>query len=133
VPSLQYLTIRYIINNFNPPVSKRGERYINLGYSLRSLGFETFQTNLLVIPSQIGHIIAMLGLTRLSERTKKLSFTAILSQLWTLPFLLAIYALDPSRTNKWVIWAVLTLLLSYPNPHAIQAGKFTSIELLKPR
>ncbi|KAF2470754.1 MFS general substrate transporter [Lindgomyces ingoldianus] len=99
LPSLQYLTIR-----------------------LRSLGFETFQTNLLVIPSQIGHIIAMLGLTRLSERTKKLSFTAMLSQLWALPFLLAIYALDPSRTNKWVMWAVLTLLLSYPNPHAIQAG-----------
>lgn len=30
--------------------------------------------------------------------------------------------IEYSATNKWVIWTVLTLLLSYPNAHPIQVG-----------
>lgn len=93
-----------------------------LTLSLRGLGFDTFQTNLLVIPSQVVHIGTMIGLTWLSERTGSLSLTAMLGQIWALPLLIALYLLDNTKENKWVIWLITTLLLSYPLAHAIQVG-----------
>jgi len=94
-----------------------------LTLSLRALGFDTFTTNLLVIPSQVLHIFTMLGITWLSERTGKLSLTSLLGQIWALPFLVALYVIDSTKTNKWVMWVIITLLLSYPSAHAIQVGK----------
>ncbi|OBT88477.1 hypothetical protein VE02_03287 [Pseudogymnoascus sp. 03VT05] len=98
----------------NPPQS-----YLTL--SLRSLGFDTFQTNLLVIPSQVGHIITMLDITLLSDYTGELSLTAMLGQIWALPFLISLYIIDSTTASKWTIW-IITNLLSFPNMHAVQVG-----------
>lgn len=64
----------------------------------------------------------MLGITWLSERTGQLALTSMLGQVWTLPFLVALYVIDSTQTNKWIVWAITSLLLAYPSAHAVQVG-----------
>ncbi|KAI6146235.1 allantoate permease [Pisolithus tinctorius] len=88
---------------------------------LRDIGFNTFQTNLLSIPYQALGIVTMFLITLLSEHLGERTFVAMLEDLWTLPFLVALYAL-PSGPNPWVFFAIVTGLLSFPYTHAIQVG-----------
>ncbi|KAF1816197.1 MFS general substrate transporter [Eremomyces bilateralis CBS 781.70] len=71
------------------------QMYITL--SLKGLGFNTFETNLLTIPYYVGHNMA-------------------------LPFLIYLNIIDTTTVNRWTMWAVITLLLSYPNANAILVG-----------
>lgn len=95
-------------------------QYITL--SLKALGFGTFQTNLLTIPYTVLHIITMMALTYFAEIWNELTLTSMVGQIWALPFLIFFYVADTSKTDKWVIFALTTLLLSYPNAHPIQVG-----------
>lgn len=88
---------------------------------LRDIGFNTFQTNLLTIPYQALGIFTMFGITLLSEYVGERTFVAMLEDLWTLPFLVALYAL-PSGPNPWIFFAIVTGLLSFPYTHPIQVG-----------
>ncbi|KAI9825591.1 MAG: hypothetical protein M1819_000487 [Sarea resinae] len=96
--------------------------YQYLPLSLRGLGFNTFQTNLLTIPYKVLSIITMLLLTYISELTSQPSLMGFLAQVWTLPFLIYLYIVDINSVNKWVAWTVMTLLLGFPSAHAIQVG-----------
>ncbi|POR35074.1 MFS transporter [Tolypocladium paradoxum] len=96
------------------------QQYLTL--TLKGLGFDTFQTNLLAIPYTVLHIITMVGLTYLSELTSQLSLVALLGQIWAFPFLIYMNVVDTATTNKWVIWTVITLLLGFPNAHPIQVA-----------
>jgi hypothetical protein len=103
----------YILGlNFQTPMSAPAN-YLTL--SLRGLGFDTFKTNLLVIPSKVFHVITMLGLTYAAEIWGELTFTALIGQIWAFPFLLFINLVDINEINKWLAWIVMTILLSYPN------------------
>ncbi|KAM7213181.1 MFS general substrate transporter [Rhypophila decipiens] len=95
-------------------------QYLTL--SLRGLGFDTFTTNLLTIPYTVLHMITMLAITYAAEIFGELTFVALLGQIWTLPFMIYLNAVDTTLVNRWILWAVTTLLLSYPNPHPIQVG-----------
>ncbi|KAI5999836.1 allantoate permease, partial [Pisolithus orientalis] len=88
---------------------------------LRDIGFNTFQTNLLSILYQALGIVTMFLITLLSEHLGERTFVAMLEDLWTLPFLVALYAL-PSRPNPWIFFAIVTGLLSFPYTHPIQVG-----------
>ncbi|KAG1795331.1 allantoate permease [Suillus plorans] len=88
---------------------------------LRDIGFNTFDTNLLTIPSQAFGIITMFVITLVSEFVNERTIVSMMEDLWTLPFLVALYAL-PSSPNPWVFFAVVTGLLSYPYTHPIQVG-----------
>ncbi|KAI6032225.1 allantoate permease [Pisolithus microcarpus] len=88
---------------------------------LRDIGFNTFQTNLLTIPYQVLGIVTMFLITLLSEHVGERTFVAMLENLWTLPFLVALYAL-PSEPNQWVFFAIVTGLLSYPFVLPLQTG-----------
>ncbi|KAF9890603.1 hypothetical protein FE257_005734 [Aspergillus nanangensis] len=96
------------------------QQYLTL--ILRSMGFDTFTTNLLTIPSQVIQISSMLVLTYTAEALGQLSLVAMLGQIWSLPFLVYMYVVDINSANKWVAWVVMTLLLGHPNPHPIQVG-----------
>ncbi|KAN0102897.1 MFS general substrate transporter [Hyaloscypha variabilis] len=110
----------YILGlNFQTPMSAPAN-YLTL--SLKGLGFDTFKTNLLVIPSKVFHVINMLGLTYAAEVFGELTFTAMIGQIWAFPFLLFINLVDINNINKWLAWVVMTILLSYPNAHPIQVG-----------
>ncbi|KLU82426.1 MFS transporter [Magnaporthiopsis poae ATCC 64411] len=96
------------------------QQYLTL--SLRGLGFNTFQTNLLSIPHTVGHITTVLGLTYLAEIRGELTFTAMMGQIWAFPILAYMALTDLGAVNRWVVWAVTTILLSFPNAHPIQVG-----------
>ncbi|CEJ90369.1 Putative Major facilitator superfamily transporter [[Torrubiella] hemipterigena] len=95
-------------------------QYLTL--TLRGIGFDTFVTNLLTIPYTVLHMITMLGLTYMSERIGQLSLSAVLGQIWAVPFLIYLNVVNTQEINRWVFWVILTLLLSYPNAHPIQVA-----------
>ncbi|KAF2097567.1 retrograde regulation protein 2 [Rhizodiscina lignyota] len=105
--------------NFQTPMSTPSN-YLTL--SLKGLGFGTFGTNLLVIPSKVLHVVTMLGLTYAGEIRRELTYTALAAQLWALPFLVFLNIFDINKINKWLAWIVMTALLSYPSAHPIQVG-----------
>ncbi|KAL1836228.1 hypothetical protein VTJ49DRAFT_5409 [Mycothermus thermophilus] len=110
----------YILGlTFQIPMIPVGQ-YLTL--TLRGLGFTTFQTNLLTIPFTVGHIVTMLALSYIAEIVKELTFVAMSGQIWVLPFLIYLNVVDTTKVNRWVIYAVTTLLLSYPNAHPIQVA-----------
>ncbi|KAG2057862.1 allantoate permease [Suillus hirtellus] len=88
---------------------------------LTNIGFNTFDTNLLTIPSLAIGIVTMFWITLVSESVNERTIVSMMMDLWTLPFLVALYAL-PSNPNPWIFFAVATGLLSYPYTHPIQVG-----------
>ncbi|KAI8163277.1 putative transporter [Colletotrichum sp. SAR 10_70] len=92
------------------------QQYLTL--TLRNLGFDTFQANLLSIPNTVGHMITMLAITYLAEVFKELTFIAMSGQIWTLPFLIYLNVVDTTQVNRWVLYTVISLLLIYPNDDA---------------
>ncbi|KAK0215652.1 allantoate permease [Armillaria fumosa] len=98
----------------SPPSS-----YLTL--SLRHIGFNTFQSNLLAIPSTVAGMITNFGITLVSEAVNDRSFVAMAEDFWTLPFLVAIYCL-PDSPNQWLYFGLASGLLSYPYTHPIQVG-----------
>ncbi|KAI1082149.1 allantoate permease [Whalleya microplaca] len=89
---------------------------------LRSLGFSTFNTNLLTIPADICHIINLILITRLSEWLNERSLIAILQPLWTLPCIFALRFWGGVVEDTWGTYAIIMTLLSYPYCHAILVG-----------
>ncbi|CAO2648385.1 Nn.00g076520.m01.CDS01 [Neocucurbitaria sp. VM-36] len=74
------------------------QAYLTL--QLRSVGFKTFETNLLTIPAYALFIAQLLFWTWLSERWNERFFTAMV-------------------TSPWVKWALSCLLVGHPYMHAI--------------
>lgn len=95
----------------NPPMS-----YLTL--TLRDLGFDVLQSNLLTIPSTILLIFMLLKITKLSGRYSEKTFIASFGVLWTLP-LLVILRFLPSHANPWYKYLITTLICGHPYPHAI--------------
>ncbi len=94
-----------------------------LTLSLQGLGFDTFKTNLLMIPSKVLHVINMFALTYAGDVFGELTFTALIGQLWALPFLMFMNIVDINGINKWAAWAIMTALLCYPSGMSTQCDK----------
>ncbi|EGO03481.1 hypothetical protein SERLA73DRAFT_165163 [Serpula lacrymans var. lacrymans S7.3] len=92
-----------------------------LTLSLRNLGFDTFQSNLLTIPYNVAGIVTMFAITLISETVNERTIIAMAEDLWTLPFLVALYTL-PANPNQWIYFGVTSGLLSFPYTHPIQVG-----------
>jgi hypothetical protein len=91
---------------------------------LKSLGFDTFQTNLLTIPSSVLFILQLLFWTWLSERLNQRLVIGLLSQLWAIPLLIALETLPATfHGAKWVRFAISSLIVGYPYAHAM-LGQF---------
>ncbi|KAK0636483.1 major facilitator superfamily domain-containing protein [Bombardia bombarda] len=88
---------------------------------LRGLGFGTFDSNLLSIPTNVIGAFTMLILTYFSEVWNERTFLAIAGQIWLLPCLVALLVL-PDGVPAWSRFALVTVLLSWPSPHAMQVG-----------
>ncbi|KAL7625869.1 hypothetical protein AAE478_005092 [Parahypoxylon ruwenzoriense] len=112
------------------------QQYLSL--SLRGLGFDTFQTNLLSIPylvlkSKNAHrvfrtpadniiVINMMALATLAEYTGQLAACASIFQFWCLPFLIYLRVVDTTKVSKWLTWGMISLLLAAPLGHPVQVG-----------
>ncbi|KAF2689709.1 phthalate transporter [Lentithecium fluviatile CBS 122367] len=89
-----------------------------LTLNLRSLDFDTFQTNLLTIPAYVIFILQLLFWTWLSEKVNERFLIGLCSQIWALPLLFALEFL-PKSTGPWARWSISTLLVGHPYVHAI--------------
>ncbi|KAK0465495.1 major facilitator superfamily domain-containing protein [Desarmillaria tabescens] len=95
------------------------QTYLTL--SLRNLGFDTTESNLLSIPSTVIGIIMLLFTSFLSESINSRVIATVVLQLWALPLLIALYTFN-SNTSEWVYFAVVTLVTGFPYVHPIQVA-----------
>ncbi|KAI1206841.1 MFS general substrate transporter [Annulohypoxylon truncatum] len=110
----------YVIGlTFNIPTFSP-QQYLSL--SLRGLGFDTFQTNLLSIPYLVLKIINMIALATLAEYTGQLAACASIFQFWCLPFLIYLRVVDTTKASKWLTWGMISLLIAAPLGHPVQVG-----------
>ncbi|KAG7150049.1 putative transporter like protein [Verticillium longisporum] len=95
------------------------DQYLTL--TLRNLGFGTFDANLLSIPCQFIGAVMMCIMTYLSTRWNERALFGVFTQFWYLPNLIALAVL-PSTAGPWAQFAIVTVLLSYPSPHAMHVA-----------
>ncbi|KAI3394613.1 hypothetical protein diail_2536 [Diaporthe ilicicola] len=86
---------------------------------VKSLGFSTFNTTLLSIPSSVLHIITLLTITRISDYFNERTLVAMLQSVWTLPCVIALEWWPGMIDDQWGTYALVTVLLSYPYCHPI--------------
>jgi len=89
-----------------------------LTLQLRAIGFDTFKTNLLTIPAYVLFILQLLFWTWLSEKVNQRFLVGLISQIWSLPLLVAL-AVIPTATSAWAKWILSVLLVGHPYAHAI--------------
>ncbi|KAJ2927697.1 hypothetical protein H1R20_g9392, partial [Candolleomyces eurysporus] len=95
------------------------QTYLTL--SLRNLGFNTTETNLLSIPSVVIGATMLLLTAYFSEKVDSPVAATVILQLWALPLLVALYTFERS-TSQWVYYAVVTLITGFPYVHPIQVA-----------
>ncbi|CBF83667.1 hypothetical protein AN2959.2 [Aspergillus nidulans FGSC A4] len=90
--------------------------YISI--QLKSLGYNTFQTNLMTIPAYALFIVNLLFWTWVSERFDVRFLLGIVSEVWCLVPLIALAVL-PDNTSPWALWILNVILIGAPYVHAI--------------
>ncbi|PMD36933.1 MFS general substrate transporter [Hyaloscypha variabilis F] len=91
-----------------------------LTLTLRALGFSTFNTNLLVIPSSVLFILQLQFWTWASEKLNQRFLVGLMSQVWAIPLLIALETLPVKFAHSnWVRYAISSLIFEYPYVHAI--------------
>ncbi|KAH8992482.1 MFS general substrate transporter [Lactarius akahatsu] len=98
-----------------------GPPNIYLTLSLRDLGFNTTQSNLLSIPAYVIGAIGLLATCYLSELIDNRVLSTVILQFWALPLLIALYTFT-TQTSQWIYFAVVTLIVGYPYVHPIQVA-----------
>lgn len=89
-----------------------------LTLTLKSLGWNTFQVNLLTIPAYALFIIQLIFWTWLSEKINNRYAIVLMCQLYMLPLIIALEVI-PANGNAWVKYALSILMVGFPYVHAI--------------
>lgn len=80
-----------------------------LSLTLKRIGFSTFDSNMLSIPSAVLQIILMLILAKSSEHFGERVWHCIFGEFWVLPLLAALLALPPGGRN-WGRFTLTTMI-----------------------
>lgn len=89
-----------------------------LSLTLRRLGFSTFDSNMLSIPSAVLQIITMLALAKSSEYFDERAFHCFFGEFWSLPLFAALLAL-PAGGYDWPRFTLTTMISGYPYFHPV--------------
>ncbi|KAL5341424.1 major facilitator superfamily domain-containing protein [Aspergillus crustosus] len=89
-----------------------------LSLTLKRIGFTTFESNMLTIPSAALQIILMLLLSKSSEYFGERTFHCLVGEFWSLPLLATLLGLPDSGYN-WGRFTVCTMISGYPYFHPI--------------
>ncbi|KAH7131779.1 putative MFS transporter [Dendryphion nanum] len=92
-----------------------------LTLTLRRLGFSTFDSNMLSIPSAALQILTMLTLAKSSEWFGERTFHCVVGEFWSLPLLAALLGL-PAGGHNWARFTITTMISGYPYFHPIVAS-----------
>jgi len=95
--------------------------HLYLTLSLRNLGFNTLQSNLLSIPAYVIGAIGLLATCYLSEMIDSRVLSTVILQFWALPLLITLYTFT-EETSPWVYFAVVSLIVGFPYVHPIQVA-----------
>lgn len=85
----------------------------------RQMGFSTFDTNLLMIPPQVLHIICLLLITWTSERLNERCFVAVVSPIYAATIMGVIRWWPGSGIQQWPTYVLNMLYFGQPYIHAI--------------
>lgn len=80
-----------------------------LSLTLKRIGFSTFNSNVLSIPSAVLQIILMLLLARSSEVFGERTWHCFIGEFWVLPLLIALTAL-PNHGYSWPRFTLTTMI-----------------------
>lgn len=89
-----------------------------LTFIIREMGFSPMQANLLAIPGFFLFGVNLLILSRVSEWVSERSIVSMVSNVWILPFLIALNVI-PTTSSYWIRYALLSGILAYPYCHAV--------------
>jgi hypothetical protein len=89
-----------------------------LTLTLKRLGFKTFDSNMLTVPSAVLQIVTMLGLAYSSDYFNERAFHCILGEFWIMPLLIALITL-PDGGREWGRFSLITLISGYPYFHPL--------------
>lgn len=93
--------------------------YITL--QLKSMGFTTFETNLLSIPAYVLFVVQLVFYTWLSERINQRFLLGIVAELWNLSAIIALEVL-PADVNPWSRYVITIMLVGSPYLHAVMVA-----------
>ncbi|KAL6709355.1 hypothetical protein ACN47E_001762 [Coniothyrium glycines] len=89
-----------------------------LTLTLKRLGFTTFNSNMLTVPSAVLQIITMLALAYSSDYFNERTFHCIFGEFWIMPLLVALLTL-PDGGREWGRFSLITLISGYPYFHPL--------------
>jgi hypothetical protein len=96
------------------------DQYITL--TLRSLGYNAFEANLLSIPNQFISCFTLFAATWFSEFIGQRMLVASSQNIWLFPCLIALRWWPGASVNAWATFALLTVTLSTPYTHPINVS-----------
>ncbi|KAF1961087.1 MFS general substrate transporter [Byssothecium circinans] len=89
-----------------------------LTLTLKRIGFSTFNSNMLTVPSAVLQIITMLGLAYSSDHFNERTLHIIFGEFWIMPLLVALVTL-PDGGREWGRFTLITLISGYPYFHPL--------------
>jgi hypothetical protein len=89
-----------------------------LTLNLKSLGFNTFQTNLLTIPAYVLFLIQLVFWSWYSEKINNRMAIVLFYSFWCLALLLALELL-PSTAGPWSWYSITIMMIGFPYIHSI--------------
>ncbi|KAK6859101.1 hypothetical protein PG995_004954 [Apiospora arundinis] len=89
-----------------------------LTINLKTLGFDTFQTNLLTVPAYFLFLLQVIFWTWVSERINNRFICVLFTQIWFLPMCVALEVL-PASASPWSWYTLSILMIGHPYTHAI--------------
>ncbi|KAF7719091.1 Uncharacterized protein PECH_000277 [Penicillium ucsense] len=89
-----------------------------LTLTLRRIGFSTFDSNMLTVPSAVLQIFTMLAIAYSSNYFNDRAFHVIIGEAWVLPLLVGMLTL-PDGGRDWSRFTLVTLISGYPYFHPI--------------
>lgn len=85
---------------------------------LKSLGFDTFEVNLLTIPGTVLFLIQLVFWSWVSEKINNRMAIVLFYSFWVFPLLMAL-ELMPTTSSPWSWYAVTVLVIGFPYVHSI--------------
>jgi hypothetical protein len=97
-----------------------------LTLTIKGLGWNAFQTNLLSIPAYALFIIQLIFWTWISEKINNRFLIILFCQIYMLPLLISLELL-PASASSWARYTLSILMVGYPYVHAIIGESFSHI------
>lgn len=86
---------------------------------LRSLEFNTFETNLLTVPAYVLFVLQLIFWTWLSEKINNRFLIVLICQIYMFPLVVALETLPAGVAYNWSRYVLNMMLVGFPYVHAI--------------